>query len=108
MDFAPMMKEITTSYEAGSVNDLTMHDGSVIRLHKLTKDWDPFDRNSAMNAIHRARDKGEILTGLLYIDEDSNDLHSMLNTADAALNSIGKEALCPGSAALGKLNSSLR
>src|SRR6187549_4052584 len=44
MDFAPMMSEITTSYEAGSINDLVMHDGSVIRLHKLAKDWDPMDR----------------------------------------------------------------
>jgi 2-oxoglutarate ferredoxin oxidoreductase subunit beta len=108
MDFAPMMKEITTSYEAGSINDLTMHDGSVIRLHKLTKDWDPFDRNSAMNAIHRAREKREILTGLLYIDEDSNDLHALLNTTDQPLNSLDKDSLCPGSEVLAKLNASLR
>src|SRR6188472_4148258 len=54
MDFVPMMREITASYEAGSVNDLLMHDGSKIRLHKLAKDWDPFDRHSAMTAIHSA------------------------------------------------------
>ena len=108
MDFAPMMKEITTSYEAGSINDLVMHDGTTIRLHKLAKDWDPFDRNSAMNAIHHAKGRGEILTGLLYIDEKSNDLHSMLNTSDTALNSLGKGALCPGADALDKLNASLR
>ena len=51
MDFVPMMREITTTYEAGSVNDLVMHDGSTIRLHKLAKDWDPFDRVSAANAL---------------------------------------------------------
>ena len=108
MDFAPMMHEITTSYEAGSVNDLTMHDGSVIRLHKLAKDWDPFDRNSAMNAIHRAREKGEILTGLLFMDEDSNDLHEILKTSERPLNVLNNSDLCPGSAVLDQINSALR
>src|SRR3954470_4592123 len=64
MDFVPIQREITASYEAGDVNDLLMHDGSTIRLHKLNKDWDPQNRLSAMTAIHRAREKGEILTGL--------------------------------------------
>ncbi len=108
LDFVPMMREITTSYEAGSVNDLLMHDGSKIRLHKLAKDWDPMSRNSAMNAIHQAKGRGEILTGLLYIDENSNDLHDLLKTTDAPLNSLSKDALCPGSDALAKLNASLR
>jgi len=108
MDFVPISKEILASYEAGSVKDLTMHDGSTIHLHKLAKDWDPFDRLSAINAVQRAKQQGEILTGLLYIDSDSADLHSMLNTSEVALNSLGKDALCPGSAALEKLNTSLR
>ena len=108
MDFVPMMREITTSYEAGSVNDLLMHDGSKIRLHKLAKDWDPFERNSAMNAIHRAKQKGEILTGLLFMDKDSNDLHEILATSERPLNSLSKDDLCPGTDALAKLNASLR
>ncbi|MGB5014967.1 MAG: 2-oxoacid:ferredoxin oxidoreductase subunit beta [Pyrinomonadaceae bacterium] len=108
MDFVPYEKEITTTYEAGDVSDITMHDGSEIRLHKLQKDWDPQDRFSAINAMQRAKQKGEILTGLLYINEDSSDLHSMINTSETPLNAISKDILCPGSDALGKLNSSLR
>ncbi len=108
LDFVPMMREITTSYEAGSVNDLLMHDGSKIRLHKLAKDWDPFDRHSAISAMHRARSKGEILTGLLYIDENSTDLHEMLKTTEHPLNSLSMDVLCPGSDALAKLNASLK
>jgi 2-oxoglutarate ferredoxin oxidoreductase subunit beta len=108
MDFVPMMREITTSYEAGSINELLMHDGSRIRLHKLAKDWDPTSRNSAMNAIHHAKQRGEILTGLLYIDEGSNDLHDLLKTSDKPLNALGKDVLCPGNDALAKLNASLR
>jgi len=85
-----------------------MHDGTTIRLHKLAKDWDPFDRLSAAGAMQKAKNSGEILTGLLYIDRDSIPLHELLNTADTPLNALGKDALCPGSATLEKLNASLR
>ncbi|MEO8647960.1 MAG: 2-oxoacid:ferredoxin oxidoreductase subunit beta [Acidobacteriota bacterium] len=108
MDFAPMMNEITTSYEAGSINDLMMHDGTVIRLHKLAKNWDPFDRNSAMNAIHHAKQNGEILTGLLYMDRETADLHEMLRTSERPLNAISQDDLCPGSEVLNAINNSLR
>lgn len=108
MDFAPMMNEITTSYEAGSINDLVMHDGTTIRLHKLAKDWDPFDRLSAINAVQNAKRSGEILTGLLYMDQGSSELHTLINTTDRPLNSLSENDLCPGSAALSKLNDSLR
>src|SRR3954470_3109819 len=108
MDFVPIQREILTSYEAGSIQELTMHDGSQIHLHKLQKDWDPGNRSSAVSAIHRAREKGEILTGLLYIDENSRELHDLINTTDTPLNQIGKDALCPGSDTLAKLNASLR
>lgn len=108
MDFVPMMTEIKASYEAGDISDITMHDGSEIRLHKLQKEWDPTNRRSAMNAVQNAKDKGEILTGLLYIDESSQDLHELIKTSDRALNSLPQTILTPGSDALAKLNASLR
>lgn len=108
MDFVPMMKEITATYEAGSINDLIMHDGTEIKLHKLAKDWDPFDRFSAIQAIQQAKQKGEILTGLLHIDRESTPLHEMIKTSDTPLNKLSQEVLCPGSDALAKLNDSLR
>lgn len=108
MDFVPMMREITTNYEAGSVEDLTMHDGTTIHLHKLAKDWDPLDRASTTNAMMRARAKGEILTGLLYLDQDSKNLNELINTADKPLNAMAESELCPGADALEKLNASLR
>src|SRR4051812_3035774 len=86
VDFVPISREILADYEAGSVKDLLMHDGSKIHLHKLAKDWDPMNRLPAINAIHSAKEKGEILTGLLFIDENSSDLHSLLNTSETPLN----------------------
>jgi 2-oxoglutarate/2-oxoacid ferredoxin oxidoreductase subunit beta len=108
MDYAPMMSEITASYEAGSLSDLVMHDGTEIRLHKLAKDWDPLDRFSTINAMQRAKEKGEILTGLLYLNQNASDLHDVLSSTDKPLNSLSQGTLCPGSAALESLNSSLR
>lgn len=108
MDFIPIMREITTTYEAGSVQDLTMHDGSMIRLNKIEKDWDPYDRLSATNAVRQAKRRGEILTGLLYVNENSVDLHELLATTDKPLNSLDSDVLTPGAAALEKLNESLR
>lgn len=108
VDFVPIMREITATYEAGSVKDLTMHDGSVIHLNKLQKDWDPTDRLSATNAVRYAKRRGEILTGLLYINENSTDLHGLIDTTQRPLNSLTEGDVCPGNSVLESINNSLR
>lgn len=60
---------------------------------------------SYMNA-HQAR--GEVVTGLLYLDPLAVDLHVALNTSDTPLNKFGVKQLCPGSKALDKINAALR
>jgi 2-oxoglutarate/2-oxoacid ferredoxin oxidoreductase subunit beta len=108
VDFITSRDEITTQYAPGSVVDVEQHDGMTLRLRKLHADYDPTDRLSAMNqvAIHQAR--GEVLTGLLYVDPEAGDLHAAMNTTAAPLNSLGVQKLCPGVAALEKLNASFR
>jgi 2-oxoglutarate ferredoxin oxidoreductase subunit beta len=108
MDFVPMMREITANYEAGDVKDIAMHDGSEIRLRKLQKNWDPLDRTSAIMALENARKKGEVLTGLLYVQPEASDLHNIINTTERPLNNLRQSELCPGSSALDKVNRSLR
>lgn len=108
IDFVPQAAEITTSYVEGSTQQVKMHDGSRISLHKLADDWDPFDRNSAMNALRAARDKGHILTGLLYMDSTQPDLHAVINSSLRPLNSLGKETLTPPASALASINAGLR
>jgi len=107
-DFVPVMKEIRADYEAGSVADLNMHDGSLIRLHKLAKDWNPLDRFSAINAVQTAKAKNEILTGLLYLNPNAQELHELLETSDKPLNTLTEPELCPGSATLEEINASFR
>jgi 2-oxoglutarate/2-oxoacid ferredoxin oxidoreductase subunit beta len=108
VDFVPMMTEITTDYAEGSSTTVTMHDGSHLLLNKLDQSWDPRSRSSAVQALHRSRERGEVLTGLLYIDESSSDLHDILNTSDTPLNALPQSVLCPGSAKLDEINRSLR
>jgi 2-oxoglutarate/2-oxoacid ferredoxin oxidoreductase subunit beta len=84
------------------------HDGSRIALRKLDADYDPHDRLGAMTFLQKHAAKGQIVTGLLYVDPEADDLHAHLNTVDAPLNTLTEKALCPGSAALDKINASLR
>ncbi len=107
-DFVPMMKEITTKYAEGTVQGVKMHDGSDLQLHKLAREWNPEDRISAINAVKSAASKHEILTGLLFIDRNTKDLHHLIKTSDTPLNKLGKDVLCPGSEKLKDLNSGLR
>ena len=108
IDFVPLASEIKADYAEGSVENLTMHDGSTISLRKLDKDWDPLNRSSAMNAVLNSKLKGEILTGLLYMVPETGDLHEMLQTNDRPLNSLSKDELCPGSKLLDDINAGLR
>lgn len=108
IDFVPEMKEITTDYADGTVKGVQMHDGSMLQLHKLAQEWDPEDRLSAINAIKNAAARKEILTGLLYINPDTRDLHTLINTSNTPLNTMGANVLCPGSGALRVVNEGLR
>jgi 2-oxoglutarate ferredoxin oxidoreductase subunit beta len=108
VDFVPKMQEISVQYGKGEFKNVTMHDGSVLQLHKLSEDWDPLDRQSAMNAVLNAKAKNEILTGLLYVNPDAHDLHYVIQTADRPLNTLTKAELCPGSEALAEINAGLR
>ena len=108
LDVITVHREITTQYEPGTVQEVRQHDGSVLRLHKLAETFDPSDRIASMNYVQSRYAQGEIVTGLLYIVEEPRDLHGSLNTVALPLNQLGERELCPGSAALEKLNESLR
>ena len=108
LDFMPRREPIGASYEPGTTVDITQHDGSVIRLRKLDADYDPANRIAAMNYIQEHQARGEIVTGLLYVDPDAHDLHAHLNTVERPLNRLAEAELCPGSAALESINASLR
>ncbi len=108
LDVITVHREITTDYPPGSVQEVTQHDGSVLRLRKLADDYDSSSRISAMSYVQSRYAHGEIVTGLLYVEPDATDLHASLNTTEVPLNQLTEKELCPGSAALEKFNASLR
>ncbi len=108
IDFVPFANEILNKQEEGTLQEIKMHDGSYITLNKLHKDWDPRNKESAVKALHDANQAGEILTGLLYINDDSQDLHTVLNTSQTPLNQLQQKELCPGTDVLNEFNRRFR
>ncbi|MBS1589847.1 MAG: 2-oxoacid:ferredoxin oxidoreductase subunit beta [Bacteroidetes bacterium] len=108
MDYVPEMKTISTSYHEGNNQEIELHDGSTIQLHKLSPDWNPEDRVSAILALKQAAAKQEVLTGLLFIEPETKALHQILGTTESPLNTLTESSLCPGNKELLELNKSWR
>jgi 2-oxoglutarate ferredoxin oxidoreductase subunit beta len=108
LDVIPPRAEIAVEYPEGEAIEVEQHDGSVLKLRKLSASYDPGDRIAAMNFIHEHQARGEVVTGLLYVDRKARDMHQHLNTIAAPFNKLGAKELCPGKATLDKINASLR
>ena len=108
IDFVPMREEITTSYSAGKDKEITLHDGSVIHLHKTGANYDPSNKENAINHINTHKKNGEIATGLLYIDQSMADFHELQDTVDKSLNELNSSELCPGNETLQNINQTFK
>jgi 2-oxoglutarate ferredoxin oxidoreductase subunit beta len=107
LDFMPSRDAITTMYAPGEVVEVQQHDGSVLRLRKLESGYDPGDRIAALAHIASHEARGEILTGLLYVDAEASDLHENLQTVATPLNRLAEADLCPGAAMLAAINAEM-
>jgi 2-oxoglutarate ferredoxin oxidoreductase subunit beta len=108
IDFITPGHEITADYAPGEVVEVEQHDGSVLRLRKLHTDYDPTDRYAAMSYMQQHQARGEVVTGLLYVDPLATDLHTAMNTCAVPLNTLNAKQLNPGAKALEKINAALR
>ncbi len=108
LDFMPERAPVTAEYPEGGVRDVVLHDGGTVRLRKLDASYDPSDKVGAMAYLESRRAKGEVVTGLLYVDTDNDDMHAALRTVSVPLNALGDAELVPGDVALAGVNASLR
>lgn len=108
VDFVPAEEEITVQYGEGEEASIKLHDGSSLHLSKLAPNWNPTDRNSAVMNLHASKALGKVLTGLIYVDTNSQDLHTINNTVDTPLNELREADLCPGAAVLEGMNKRYR
>ncbi len=107
-DFIPLQQEILAQYDEGTSQEVTMHDGSIIHLHKADTSKDVTNRLTAVNNLEAEKEKGRLLTGLLYVNQEIEETHDIINSTLRPLNSLTDADLCPGEAALQKINESLR
>ena len=100
MNFIPHFQEIDVEYDPGTTVNVTMHDGSHLQLRKLEEDYDPTDRIQAITRLTEAHDKGEVLTGLFYVNTKSPSFLDMLNMVDQPLATLPESLTRPGREAL--------
>ena len=107
-DFVPPAEEIKAQYEEGEAMPVELHDGSHIVLRKIDKDFDPTDKVSALRNMQENQAKGEITTGLLYVDESQPDMHEVNNSTATPLVDLPYDQVRPGLDTLKKLQARYR
>jgi 2-oxoglutarate ferredoxin oxidoreductase subunit beta len=104
----PDHEEITVDYQPGTTEEVTMPDGSTLHLAKLAPSYDPRNRLNAINYLQAHKSKGEVVTGLLYLDPRSEDCHDILGTIEQPLHELDESTLCPGEEILAAINAGFR
>jgi 2-oxoglutarate ferredoxin oxidoreductase subunit beta len=107
-DYVPKTNEILAQINPSGITTVTMHDGSLVRFRHVPDGYDPTNRQTVTSYLQEHQRKGEILTGLLFVDESVSDFHEMQNTPEEPLATMPYERLCPGSGALNKLQEEFR
>ncbi len=93
---------------AGSFRDITLHDGSTMRLETISEDHDISDAVAALGALHNADAERKHVMGLLYFDGEKPSLDSDLNLHDTPITELGEDILRPSPEQLDKVISALR
>jgi 2-oxoglutarate ferredoxin oxidoreductase subunit beta len=108
LSFVPAFQEVNVEYDAGTTVSVTMHDGSQLRLHKLEEDYDPTNKTNALHRLGEAHDKGEVLTGVFYVNPKAPDFIDMLNVVDEPLATLPESVTRPGREVLERVMQELR
>ena len=96
IDFIPHFEPIeVVEHEEGEVKEVEMHDGSHILLHKIHRDFNPMDKNAAMRMLHESRDRGEFLTGLIYVNPTAKSYLESLNVHETPLARMTQDKVRP-------------
>ncbi|MGA0264327.1 MAG: 2-oxoacid:ferredoxin oxidoreductase subunit beta [Lysobacterales bacterium] len=101
-------EEIKANYDKGETMLVTLHDGSRILLRKSDSSFPPTVRSAAMRYLEAHSSRGEVVTGVLYINEDMPLLHDIAGTTATPLTDLPYEKLVPGSEALFRLQKHMR
>ncbi len=103
VDYIGLAEEITAEYEAGSAMPVALHDGSKIMLRKIDGEYDPTSRARAFKYLRERFNAGEIVTGLLYIDDERKEMHDLMGNVDTPFAELPMESLRPPAGELEKI-----
>lgn len=105
--YIPVMDEIILEEEfpEGTSRTVTLHDGSVMVLKKLEREYDPTDRWAAMRMVEEATNENILLTGLIYINTEQPSLIDISNLRqDIPLNRMTQADLRPAESTIEHVN----
>ena len=102
--YVPPADEIMVDYEEGEDIEVTMHDGSMIVLKKLEREYDPTDREEAMRILEEANSCNCLLTGLIYIDTTQQSLRKIYNLSRTPLNRLPESRIRPSRESIQQVN----
>jgi len=108
LDFVPFFEEISVEIPEGEVTDVALHDGSHLRIRKLERDYNPTDRMAALASLEEAAAKGEVLTGVLYLNTTSPTFIELLNLVEEPLATLPQTRVRPSKSALDEVMEELR
>ncbi len=108
INFVPAFEEIDVEYDPGTTVEVTMYDGSRLRLRKLEEDYDPTDRIKAITRLNEAHEKGEVLTGVFYVNPKAPTFIELLNVTEQPLATLPESVVRPGREALEQVMEELR
>ena len=108
LDFVPYFEDISVDIPEGEVSEVQMHDGSHLRIRKLGRDFDITDRFKALQALEESEAKGEVLTGVLYLNTEKPTFLDLLNLADEPVATLPESRVRPSRAVLDSVMEELR
>jgi 2-oxoglutarate ferredoxin oxidoreductase subunit beta len=108
IEYVPYFEDITIEYEPGTTREVAMPDGSLLYLKKLGEEYDPTDRDQALDVLRGARDEGKLVTGLLYVDPKDVAFEEQMKLVPEPLASLPLERVRPPREALAEIMEQLR
>src|SRR5437588_394964 len=108
INLIPAFEEIDVEYDPGTTVDVTMHDGSHLRLRKLEEDYDPTNKINAVRRLLEAHERNEVLTGVFYLNSQAPTFIDMLNITDESLATLPDSVVRPGREVLDEVMEQLR
>jgi 2-oxoglutarate ferredoxin oxidoreductase subunit beta len=106
--FIPYYEEISVEYDPGTTQEVSLHDGSRIRLKKLREDYDPTEKSKALMLCQESQEKQEFLTGLIYVEPAKKDFLTLSGIGSTPIVTVPDARLRPAPGALAEIMESLK